>query len=124
MFPPILPPIKQIKIMDKLKEYMLDNFDFRSLKKAGVYPKSMKFNDYEGQAAVICYIFSLQSVYEYSNIAKGERVHISYADPKPGPHDIPPHRKFVEVIGEEYHKDREGRLIPFSKEVKYRLNDD
>jgi hypothetical protein len=107
----------------KLKEYMQDNFDFGSLKKAGFFPKEMKFNDYEGQAEVICRYFSLSSVYEYSEIGKGTRVHISYVDPKPGPLDIPPHRKFVEIIGEEYRKDREGRLVPFSKEVKYRLND-
>lgn len=107
----------------KLKEYMLDNFDFGSLKKAGVFPKGMKFNDYEGQAKVICYIFSLESVYEYDKIAKGTRVHFSYADPKPGPTEIPPHRKFVEIIGEEYHQEREARLVPFEKEVKHRLND-
>lgn len=107
----------------KLKEYMLDNFHFAGLKKAGFFPKTMKFNDYEGQAAIICHSFSIKSIYEYSEIGKGTRVHISYADPKPGPHDIPPHRKFVEVIGEEYQKDKEGRLISFSKEVKHRLND-
>jgi|SRR5579872_2234442 len=107
----------------KLKEYMLDHFDFRSLKKAGVYPKTMKFNDYEGQAARICYIFSLTSIYDYHKTGQGTRVHISYADPKPGPFEIHPHRKFIEIIGEEYHKDREGRLVPFSKEIKHRLND-
>jgi hypothetical protein len=107
----------------KLKEFMQDHFDFSTLKKAGFFPKDMKFNDYEGQAKVICHFFSIASIYEYADIGKGTRVHISYADPKPGPHDIPPHRKFVETIGEEYNKDKEGRLIPFSKEVKHRLND-
>jgi hypothetical protein len=107
----------------KLKEYMRNNFDFAILKKVGFFPKDMKFNDYEGQAKIICHFFSIESVYEYSEIGKGTRVHISYADPKPGPHDIPPHRKFIEIIGEEYRKDKEGRLVPFSKEVKYRLND-
>jgi hypothetical protein len=107
----------------KLKEYMLDNFDFSSLKKAGVYPKEMKFNDYVGQAERICHIFSLSSIYDYDKLGKGTRVHFSYADPKPGPHDIPPYRKFIEIIGEEYRKDREGRLVAFSKEIKHRLND-
>lgn len=107
----------------KLKKYMLDNFDFGSLKKAGLFPKEMKFNDYQGQADRICHWFSLSSIYDYSELSKGTRVHISYADPKPGPFEIPRHRKFIEVIGEEYHKEREGRLIPFSKEVKHRLNE-
>lgn len=107
----------------KLKEYMLDHFDFGVFKKAGIYPKEMKFNDYEGQAKVICHFFSIASIYDYSEIGKGTPVHISYADPKPGPLDIPPHRKFVEVIGEEYNKEKEGRLIPFSKQVIHRLND-
>lgn len=106
---------------NKLKEYMQDNFDFGSLKKAGVFPKEMKFNDYEGQAKRICHLFSIESIYEYHKIAEGTRVHISYADPKPGPLEIPTHRKFVEVIGEK--GDQEGRVVPFSKEVKHRLND-
>jgi hypothetical protein len=107
---------------NKLKEYMQENFYFGSLKKAGVFPKEMKFNDYEGQAKVICHMFSLSSVYDYSEIAKGTRVHFSYCDKPPGPLEIPPHRKFVEVIGEK--GDEEGRVVVFSKEVKYRLNND
>lgn len=107
----------------KLKEYMLAHFDFNTFKKCVVYPKDMKFNDYPGQAEHIRHIFSLSSIYDYHKIGEGTRVHFSYADPKPGPLDIPPHRKFVEIIGEEYQKNKEGRLIPFSKEVKHRLND-
>jgi hypothetical protein len=102
---------------------MLDNFDFSSLKKAGVYGKDMKFNDYSGQAERICHLFSLNSIYDYDKLGKGTRVHIWYADPKPGPLEIPPHRKFIEVIGEEYQKDKEGRLVSFSKKVIHRLND-
>lgn len=105
----------------KLKEYMRDNFDFGSLKKAGVFPKDLKFNNYEEQAKIICHIFSLQSIYEYSEIGKGTRVHISYADKEPGPLEIPTYRKFIEVIGEKGNK--EGRVVPFAKEIKYRLND-
>lgn len=109
-------------IYKKLKEYMQDNFDFQSLKKAGVFPRDMRFNDYEGQAKVICHFFSLSSIYDYSEIGKGTRVHFSYADKVPGPLEIPPYRKFVEVIGEK--GDREGRIVDFSKKVKYRLNED
>jgi len=106
----------------KLKEYMQDNFDFQSLKKAGVFPADMKFNDYEGQAKKICYIFSLSSIYDYSEIGKGTRVHFSYADKAPGPLEIPPYRKFIEVIGEK--GDKEGRIVDFSKQIKYRLNEE
>ena len=76
----------------QLKDYMRNNFDFSSLKKAGVLPKEMKFNDYEGQAKVICRIFTLDSIYEYSNIGRGEYCHISYVNPTP-------FDRFVEPIG-------------------------
>lgn len=68
---------------ERLKEFMRNHFDFSSLKKAGVFPKEMKFNDYEEQAKVICYLFSLDSVYEYAFIGVGCRVHISYVNPTP-----------------------------------------
>lgn len=106
----------------KLKEYLQDNFDFSSLKKAGFFKKDLKFNDYEGQAKVICHFFSLSSIYDYSEIGKGARVHFSYAYKAPAPLEIPPYRKFVEVIGEK--GDKEGRIVDFSKQVKYRLNGD
>lgn len=76
----------------KLKNYMRDNFYFPSLKKAGVFPKDMKHTDYEGQAKVICRIFSLDSIYEYSNIGRGEYCHISYVK-------VTPFTRFVEPIG-------------------------
>lgn len=61
-----------------LKAYMKAHFDFSSLKKSGVFPKEMKHTDYVGQAKIICRIFSLDSIYDYS---KHEiRCHISYAD--------------------------------------------
>lgn len=43
-----------MSIDQKLKAYMQDNFDFSSMKKVGIFPKEMKFNDYEGQAKIIC----------------------------------------------------------------------
>lgn len=71
---------------------MRDNFDFSSLKKAGIFPKDMKFNDYEGQAKIICYIFSLDSIYDYSNIGRGCYAHLTRTNPTS-------FDRFVEPIG-------------------------
>lgn len=76
----------------KLKEYMRENFDFSSMKKAGIFPREMKFNDYEGQAKLICNIFDLGSIYDYSNIGRGKWCHISYAHPTP-------FTRFIEPVG-------------------------
>jgi hypothetical protein len=94
--------------MQNLKEYMEENFDFSSLKKAGVFPKEMKFNDYEGQAAVIRNIFCLDSIYEYSNIGRGQYCHISYVNPTP-------FTRFTEPIGPPLMKieGMEAIVIPF-----------
>ena len=60
-----------------LKAFMLDHFDYKSFKKCGLYPKDLKFNDYEGQAKIICNRLGLKSIYEYG---QGEiRCHITYA---------------------------------------------
>lgn len=71
---------------------MRDNFDFASMKKAGIFPKEMKFNNYEGQAEIICKMFSLDTIYDYSNIGRGQFCHISYVNPTP-------FTRFVEPIG-------------------------
>lgn len=76
---------------NKLKDYMRDNFDFPVMKKAGIF-KGLKFNDYEGQAKVICRIFSLESIYDFSNICRGMYAHITYVNPTP-------FTRFVEPIG-------------------------
>ena len=96
--------------MQSLKEYMQDNFCFSTLKKAGVFPKEVKFNDYEGQAEVICRIFSLESIYDYSNIGRGCYAHISYVNPTP-------FDRFVEPIGPPLMKveGKEAIVIPFNK---------
>lgn len=60
-----------------LKAFMQDNFYFTGLKKSGVFPKEMKFNDYEGQAKIICKKLNLESIYDYGKIEI--RAHISYA---------------------------------------------
>lgn len=90
---------------------MRDNFDFSSMKKVGIYPKDLKFNDYEGQAKIICRMFSLESVYEYSNICRGMYAHISYANPTP-------FDRFVEPIGPPLMK-VEGKT---AKVVEMKLN--
>lgn len=64
-----------------LKAFMQNHFDFSALKKAGVFPKEMKFNDYDAQAKRICEMFSLENIYDYG---KHEiRCHISYAGDRP-----------------------------------------
>jgi hypothetical protein len=49
-----------------LKNYLKENFDFRGLKKAGVFSKEIKFNDYEQQAKRICSRLGLKSIYDFS----------------------------------------------------------
>ena len=69
------------KTSKALLSFIKEHFDFSALKKAGVFPKDMKFNDYEGQAKVICHVFGLSNIYEYG---KHEiRCHISYVGDRP-----------------------------------------
>lgn len=95
----------------KIKEFMQEHFHFSSLKKAGVFPKEMKFNDYQGQAKRICEIFSLESIYDYANIGRGEYCHISYAHPTP-------FTRFVEPIGPPLMKieGKKAKIINIKKE--------
>ena len=73
--------MKQAKENKSLKAFMQENFYFGGLKKDGVFPKEMKFNDYEGQAKIICHILGLESIYDYG---KHEiRCHITYAGGRP-----------------------------------------
>lgn len=92
----------------RLKEYVQDNFYYPALKKAGVFPKEMKFNDYAGQAKRICHLFGLDSIYEYSNIGRGHYCHITYANHTP-------FDRFVEPIGPPLMQvvDRTAKIIPF-----------
>lgn len=50
---------------EQLKQFMLDHFDFDSLKEAGFWPKGTRRADFEAQAARVCQYFSYQTVYEY-----------------------------------------------------------
>lgn len=49
----------------KLKDYIEEHFDFAGLKKAGLFGKDIKKNDYEKIAARICTFFGYESIYEY-----------------------------------------------------------
>lgn len=64
-----------------LKSFMKAHFDFSTLKKSGLFPKEMKFNDYEGQAKRICEWLWLKSIYDYGK----EEIsgHITYAGGRP-----------------------------------------
>lgn len=76
-----------------LKNFMKENFDFKSLLKAGFFTKEMK-NDYKAQAERICHFFGYKTVYEYG--AKEIRCHITFAGERP------PNEPFVTVIPSLY----------------------
>jgi hypothetical protein len=64
-----------------LKDFMEEFFDFKSLKKIGLFKKDIKKDDYEAQAARICQYFGMESIYEWR---KDEiRCHISEVNPNP-----------------------------------------
>jgi len=65
---------------DLLKKFMIENFDYSGLRKAGVFTKEMR-GDYQAQAKRICEMFGYKSVYEYG--AKEIRCHLSYAGQRP-----------------------------------------
>lgn len=59
-----------------LKSFMEEHFDFKALKKAGFYDKSIKRDDYQKQADRVCQFFGFQSVYQYG--FKRTSAHLSY----------------------------------------------
>jgi len=64
-----------------LKDFMEEFFDFKTLKKIGLFKKDMKKDDYEAQASRICQYFGMESIYEWR---KDEiRCHISEVNPDP-----------------------------------------
>lgn len=103
---------KQVKTEEqiKLKEFMQEHFHFSSMKKGGVFPKEMKFNDYEGQAERICKMFDLESVYDYANIGRGAVCHISHVHPTP-------FDRFIEPIGPPLMQveGKTTKVVPFNK---------
>src|SRR4051812_31166587 len=93
---------------NNIKEFMQGHFDFSVLKKAGFFPKKMKFNDYEAQAERVRLFFGLESIYDYANIGRGEYCHISYANPTP-------FDRFMEPIGPPLMQveGKTAKIIPF-----------
>lgn len=80
---------------------MKANFNFNTMKKAGVYPKEMKHTDYEGQAKIICNRLGLESIYDYGKYEI--RCHITYAGERPMEVDYKGRLKidpFITVINE------------------------
>jgi hypothetical protein len=63
-----------------LERFMKENFDFKSLLKAGFFTKEMK-NDYKAQAERVCMFFCYKTVFEYG--AEEIRCHISVAGKRP-----------------------------------------
>lgn len=49
-------------------KFLKDKFWFAGLKKAGVYPKSMKFNDYDGQIKRQCELWGINSIFDYERL--------------------------------------------------------
>lgn len=93
-----------------LKEYMLEHFNFRSLKRIGFY-KDVKASDYTEQAKRVCEFFGLESVFEYHKIGWGQPVHFSWANDPNG------FRPFIEVVG-KMKSTTEAKVIPISKIIK------
>jgi hypothetical protein len=82
---------------ETLKNFMLEQFDFDTLKKAGFYGKEIKRNDYKAQAARVCWFFGFETVFEYG--AKDIRCHITYASGVAGlDSKRPPNEPFVTII--------------------------
>ena len=50
-----------------LKDFLLNNFDFKALKEIGFYSKDIKENDYQKQADRICQYFGLETVYQFES---------------------------------------------------------
>lgn len=50
----------------KLKQFMLENFDFSAMKGAGFYKKEIRKNDFKAQADRVCQFFGYKTVYEYN----------------------------------------------------------
>ena len=75
-----MPEVKTKEESKALKSFLIANFSYKDLKKAGFF-KDIKFNDYEGQAKKICDFFGYKNIYEYG---KHEiRCHISYSESRP-----------------------------------------
>ncbi len=61
-----------------LKNFLEEFFDFTELKKAGLFDKTFKKNDYQKQADRLCTFFGFKTIYEYGS--REIRCHLSYVD--------------------------------------------
>lgn len=61
-----------------LKNFMVDNFDFDTLKKVGFFDKTIKRNDYKKQAERVCTFFGFESIYQYG--FETTHAHLSYIE--------------------------------------------
>jgi len=61
--------------MSNLKEYILKNFDIRSLKEIGFIPKEVRPNDYIQISNIICNFFGFKDIYEYTS----EKLHLLHS---------------------------------------------
>lgn len=50
---------------EKYKKFVQENVPFSALKKAGLFPKEMKFNDYEAITKIILDQFNYKNIEEY-----------------------------------------------------------
>lgn len=64
-----------------LREFMLENFCFDSMKEVGFYGKDIKRKDYKMQAERICQRFGYKTVFEYR--AKEISGHLSFVGERP-----------------------------------------
>jgi hypothetical protein len=74
-----------------LKRFMLEFFDFYTLKKAGFWPKGVTKRDYKAQAERVCQFFGYKTVFEYGS--KEARCHLT---------DGKTNRPFVTVVESIY----------------------
>jgi hypothetical protein len=61
-----------------LRHFLLEFFDYPTLKKIGFFGKNIKKKDYYAQAERICEFFGLQNIYEYGTMEV--TAHLSYAE--------------------------------------------
>lgn len=87
---------------------MQEHFDFRSLKKVGVF-SAVKFNDYEEQAKRVCEHLGLKSIYDYHKILWGVRCHLSVTNDPNG------FRPFITTFGMLKSTD-EAKVIDIKRE--------
>ena len=48
-----------------LKNFLLEHFDFKELKKVGFYNNDIKKTDYQKQADRLCHFFGYETIFQY-----------------------------------------------------------